>query len=120
MAVRSAQLAAGSMSAAGYHTGFVVPAGWTYLVKHVTVSNNGGSNTGLRMWGGWAGKALLLGYTSTAPGTISQYPMWLAMAAGAEVFWQLLFDVETHVWVSGTQLPGAQQFPSAPPALRFG
>lgn len=118
MPVRTAQLAAGRMSAAGYYSGFTVPAGYTYIVKHFTVTNLGAANTSLRIWAGRAGGDVLVGYSGVTPGTVAQYPVWLVLEVGVTIYWQLLVAVETHVWASGTQLPGVQPFPSVPPAQR--
>lgn len=120
MPVRSATLAHGTVSAAGYHGLFVVPAGWTFLVKDVRIANLGGAPTALRFWAALAGRSTLVGVFEAEAGKVTGQAPWLALTAGTDLSAQLLTAVATSLWISGSQLPGAQQFPSAAPALRLG
>jgi len=120
MPVRTAQLSAGSLKVAGYYSACVVPAGYTYIVKTVTAVNLGASDSVLRLWGSSAGIAVLLTQLTLPTATVRALDYWIVAQPGTDLSWQLLNAVETHVWLSGTQLPGVQPFPSTTPALRLG
>lgn len=120
MPVRSAQLSAGIMVSEGWYSAFDVPTGWTYLIKSLAVANFGLADTELRLWGTTAGLTVLLARVELPSYTSAYYPLWVALQEATDVSWHLVVAQETHVWLSGTQLPGVQPFPSSTPSLRLG
>jgi len=120
MPVRSATLAHGTVSVAGWHGLFFVPQGWTYLVKAVEVGNLGSAHTTLRLWTALAGTSSLVAVFEVEVGTIGTQAPWLALTEGTELAIQHLAAVETSLWISGSQLPGVQEYAPVRPTLRLG
>lgn len=120
MPVRTAQLSAGPLKTAGYYSACLVPSGYTYIVKTLYAVNLGASESILRLWGTLAGRSVLLTQLTLPTATVRALELWIVAQPGTDLSWQLLNAVETHVWLSGTQLPGVQPFASTAPALRLG